>query len=316
MMTLLLVCVSLALAEPPIPASGPDDASVVQSAEPAESTESAESVAQPYPLLYAGQVTPETSRHWDLEVMYHEHRYKEGLALAEQRLAADETDPEAAWHIVRFMYELGEADKTLDKLAWYREMVRVADLGLKHHPDDRHLRFARGVANGRYGTTRGVLASLFLAKTIERDWLMAGDGSFEYSSIGGAEQLPCDAWHAIGIFYRLVPDWWIVKVLAGTRGDLDASLSWHEKANERCPNRVWNLKELGATELCIGAKRGEASMTERGLAHLREAILAPGESGTSAIDRKHSQMLIDDPTLACEYSRDGQQDLDKDKMAQ
>jgi hypothetical protein len=293
-----------------------DEQPVDAPAEPLQTEQDAPEDAGTYPLRFDGQATPESSRHWELEVAYYEGRNADGLALAKKHLAADAKDAEAAWHIVRFMYEMGEADNSLDKLAWYKEMARVADEALEHNPGDRHLHFARGVANGRYGTTRGVIASLFLGRSIETDWLTAADGTLVYSSIGGSEQLPCDAYHALGIFYRLVPEWWIIKVLAGTRGDLDKSLSFHEQANERCPNRVWNLKELGATALCIGTKRKEPAMTERGLVHLQEAIIAPGSSGTSVTDREHAQMLLDDPSLACEYSRDGQQDLDEQQLKQ
>ncbi|MFT4627348.1 MAG: hypothetical protein ACI8PZ_006032, partial [Myxococcota bacterium] len=178
-------------AEPQVEGEAESETEAEATAPEAEGAEEAEEEEESgYPIRFEGQVTPETAGHWDLEVLYNEGQYAEGLELARARFDADNSDAEAAWHIVRFMYELGETEKGIDKLAWYKSMVKVADTGLDHHPEDRHLRFARGVANGRYGTTRGVIASLFLARSIENDWMMAADGSLVYAPIGGSEQLP------------------------------------------------------------------------------------------------------------------------------
>ena len=37
---------------------------------------------------------------------------------------------------------------------------------------------------------------------------------------------------------------------------------------------------------------------------------------TDHVDIKHAAMLMNDPKLACGYSRDGQQDLDEKKLEQ
>jgi hypothetical protein len=298
-------------------ATGADTEPTLGEADEAEGV-TAEEAEPPYPLLWEGQATPETSTQWDLEVLYHDGRSAEGLELAKQRLAADPTDADLTWMIARFMFEIGETfqrdDESIDKVAYYKEMLDIVDEGLEHHPDDAHLRFARGIAVGRYGTTRGVLASLFLAKEVERDWLFTAESGFAYSSIGAEEHLPCDAYQALGIYYRLVPDWWIVKVLAGTRGDLDTSLSYLERANRCAPDRIRNLKELGVTQMCIGTKRKQPDMVEKGKVSVRAYMALPANTKTEKIDLKHGQLLLDDPTLACEYSRDGQQDLDRENL--
>ena len=166
---------------------------------------------------------------------------------------------------------------------------------------------------GRLGTTRGVLSSLFMAKDVERDWLAVVDSGFRYSSIGGEEVLPSDAYHALGIFYRLVPDWWIVQVIAGTRGDLERSIEMHEKSLQDKPV-VANYKELAASQLCLGTKKGDDALISAGLANLDKGIALPVRSELNKIDRAHCKKLRADPGLACGYSRDGQQELDKKKL--
>ena len=68
----------------------------------------------------------------------------------------------------------------------------------------------------------------------------------------------------VGIFYRLVPDWWIVQVLSGTRGDLEKSLAWHEKSVQ-CKPVIQNYKELAATQYCLYTKSGDEAMRVAGM---------------------------------------------------
>ena len=293
-----------------IPARGADDAAVGPPA-PEPATE--------WPVLFPGQCTPDDP-HFDLELLYYEGKNAEGLAKADELLKTA-PDKDLYWLKARFMYEIGErfqrTDASIDKEAHYQAMLDTAEAGLKLDPKEPHLLFARGVAMGRLGTTRGVLSSLFMAKSIETDWLaVAQNPTWKYSSLGGVEMLPCDAYHALGIYYRLVPDWWIVQVLSGTRGDLDKSLAWNEKAARCKPNEVENWKESGATQLCIGQKRNDPAMTAAGIASLKKCQSLPAPRERQKIDVKHCGNLIADPSLACEYSRDGQQDLDENKLKQ
>jgi hypothetical protein len=274
-------------------------------------------LTQEWPVEFPGQCVP-TDPHFDLELLYHEHKFEEGLEKTKAALAKA-PDKDLYWLKTRFMYELGErfqrTDTSIDKEAWYQEMVDTTEAGLKLAPGDPHLRFARGVAMGRLGTTRGVLSSLFMAKTVETDWLsVAEHPTFRYSSLGGYELLPCDAYHALGIYYRLVPDWWIVQVLAGTRGDLDKSLSWHQKSIQCKPNEIQNWKELGVTQLCIAQNLNDDAMKQAGVASLNKCAQLTAHTPRAKVDQQHCRKLVADPSLACEYSRDGQQDLDEKQL--
>jgi len=264
-----------------------------------------------------GPVTPDAP-HYDLEVLYGEGKIDEGLALARERLKANPSDPEIYRHVVRFLFEKGElverTDKSVDKVALYEEMYDLCNKALELDPGNAHLLFNRGIAMGRLSTTKGVLSSLFNIKSVEQDWLAAANAPYRYTSLAQAEDLPCDTYLTLGIFYRIVPDWWIVGALAGTRGDLDQSLAWLEKADACAPNRIRTLKELGVTQLCIGTKREQPQMISRGQATLSRVLALPDQHTHSHIDKDHSKKLIADPELACEYSRDGQQELDREKL--
>lgn len=299
------------------PAAAPVVAPVEGEAGGAAEAPAEPTLAEKYPIEFPGQCSPE-DRHFDIEILYYEGRFDEGLAEVERRLAADPSDKDLYWMKARFIFEIGERfdrkDTSIDKVAYYEGMLATVEKGLALAPGDPHLRFARGIAMGRLGTTRGILSSLFMAKTVEQDWLsVAEHPTFRYASLGGHELLPCDAYHSLGIYYRLVPDWWIVQVLAGTRGDLNKALSWNQKSVKCKPDEVQNWKELGATQLCLGT-RGDAAMLEAGKASLRHALTLKAHNERARIDLDHCRKMIDDPSLACEYSRDGQQDLDESKL--
>ena len=262
------------------------------------------------------QVRPD-SKYWELEVLYAQAKHKQGAELAE-KLYAETHDPHLAVFIGRSWYQYLEGNEQItdkkERMVIYERAIAAIEKGLAQDPHDAHLQFAYGVLMGRAGTTRGVLASLRYADDIENAWLSVLDSDFKYGSINLEEEIPCDTYLALGIFYRLVPDYWIVKALSGTRGDLDKSLEMQEKGVECSGDRVRNLKELGVTQMCIGLSRKQPELVEAGRKSINRYLALEPHSQTEIVDMKHGIQLLKDPSLACGYSRDGQQDLDKEKI--
>lgn len=302
-MQVLFLALSLAVAESP----------------PAPSSEPASAFAELLPgfRAFPGLVGP-SDPHWDLESIYLANDPRTGVAAAKAKQAANPSDPDVYWHIVRFMYDIGELvqrdDSSMDKDAHYSEMVAWADKGLAVAPGHPHLLFARGVAMGRLGTTRGVLSSLWMAKTIEESWITVTQSDFRYATANERELLPCDAHQALSIFYRLVPESWLVGMVAGTRGDIAKSVEHAVLANACAPNVIRNLKELGASSLCYAERRGDPVKEAEGRAALERLLTVRPNSDLDRIDHNHARRLLDDPTLACGYSRDGQQQLDESQL--
>ena len=256
--------------------------------------------------------------HEDLERMYTDGAFDSGILEAKAQLERNPNDVDLYWHVARFLYEIGERHAKdaagIDKEAIYEEMLEVSNRGLHLDPDHPHLLFARGIATGRLGTTRGVIASLFMAEDLETDWLRVAESRWEYSSLGGEEVLPCDAYSALGILYRLVPDWWIVEVIAGMRGDLDASLAYLQRANDCSPDRMEIVKEYAVIRICYGQRHDNAAMVDAGIRDLHRMLTFTPRKPTDHTDLRHAQMLIDAPELACEYSRDGQAESHRSEL--
>lgn len=266
------------------------------------------------PASWPGQVTPDDP-HYDLELLYHQGRYEEGrqAALAKAQLAPDDVD--LLILLLRFNYQIAEAEpkgsKRIDKERWYEDMVEMADHALQLRPDDARGHLARGAARARLGTTRGLVASAMTLPSVEADVRFAADARQPYASIGGEEIQPCDAYLVLGIIYRLVPEWWIVEAMTGTRGDLDESLRWLERANACAPGRIEPMKELGVARLCYGQRRAAPEVAAAGAALLREVTHLSPSRPTEVADVAHARMILDDPQLACAYSRDGQAEVDR-----
>lgn len=261
-----------------------------------------------------GPVT-EASAHYDLETLYSANKHEEGLTLAKAKHAKDPEDVDLYWHISRFLFEIGERfdrnDTSVDKPAMYQEMLDWAEKGLEKDPEHLHLWFAKGVAKGRQSTTKGVLGMLWMLQDIEEAFLKVAESGYAYKAMGTGEHLPCHAYQTLGIFYRLVPDSWFVSMLAGTRGSLDKSLNWMNKANTCSPGRIGIMKELAITLQCIGTSNKDEESLNKADGILRAVLKMPPTTDTEVIDLKHVPLLLDDPKMACGYSRDGQQEQDE-----
>ena len=120
--------------------------------------------------------------------------------------------------------------------------------------------FWEGTALGRIATTQGVLQSLFIADDIEALWLKTTEmKGYEYRSSNDAASFPGDVYFALGQFYRLCPDWTIVQMFIGTKGDIDESIRWHRKGVAFSPSRPEMSKELGVSLLCKANREGDAA---------------------------------------------------------
>ncbi len=318
---LTLWLAQIGLAQDVDPSAEEVETAAVNAAEEGETVDVEEAEPEPEPEpewepRYPGELGPDY-RHADLETLYAAKKFDEGLKAAKAKSAADPSDADLYWHVSRFMFEQGELiDKNsgVDKVAFYQEMVDTVDAGLAVDPKDAHLLFARGIGHGRLGTTKGVLSTLFLASSVEDDWLAAANSGFAYSSSDGSEIMPCDVYHALGIYYRLVPDSWIVQMIAGTRGSLEKSLSYTTKAVACAPKRIHSTKEKGVSQICKGTSEKDPALVEKGKATLATVANLPGSTTKDKLDKKHAAMIIEDTKMACGYSRDGQQDLDQAKL--
>ena len=226
--------------------------------------------------------------------------------------------------IGRNNYEIGERlpqNAKDEKLKLYEEIIDltthcVEEVDPEYPPCWAWL----GSGNARLGTTEGILSSLFGAKDVEEAWLQTIALEREVVALNG-DSSANNARYGLGAFYRLVPDSFMVRMVAGTRGDKEKAVQYFREAVDIQPNRLELQKELGIALLCYGQnkRRGDDAIQE-GKRILRDVVAGKFDSEdirlTDDIDKRHSQEILDDPSRACGYSRDGDQDLDESQIDQ
>jgi len=95
-------------------------------------------------------------------------------------------------------------------------MEKTADEGIKLAPTHGECYFMRGLAKARRGTTKGVLSSLFSARSIEKDWLKASELKSTYKTPTG-EDLVASCYLSLGVYYRLCPSFFLLKLIFGIK---------------------------------------------------------------------------------------------------
>jgi tetratricopeptide (TPR) repeat protein len=240
-------------------------------------------------------------------------RFEESIVNCDSALRYNSTD-----YLVRAMkclnyYELGEPlnpkipAERKKKLEMCAVMARIAQDGIEFWPAKGECYFMRGLANARIATTKGIVSSLFMAKSLENDWLEAVKHHSEYVTPNG-ENLVASCYIALGSYYRLCPTFFLLKIIFGISGDINRSVDCCRRAFDLDPTRVEIVKEYGISLVTRGLKNNDSAEIENGKKYLRLALALPNRLRTDSIDKVHSKMLLDDIKLCPEYSRDQQQD--------
>lgn len=244
-------------------------------------------------------------------------RFDAANAKLDQRLSAAPDDVEAMWRRARNIYSKGEllAEQGVpasERLKMYEEMEGLMKAGLGKHPGHGALLHWYGTAMGRKATAKGVLSSLFMADDIEDAWLSAASAGYTYRSANNTSSLPGDVYFALGQFYRLCPDWAVVKLLTGTKGDIDKSIEWLRKGVQDSPQRLEVQKELGVSLLCKAERDDDAAAANEGRQWLEKAAALPTQKKTDEVDKRQIPVILSKASEACGYSRDGWQDVSRE----
>ncbi len=197
----------------------------------------------------------------------------------------------------------------------YEGMEELALKCMELEPDNGDCYLWKSVGQGRRGTTQGILSSLGEIKSLEKNLLKAEELAPTYRSEDGAANSLGDIYNALGQYYRVLPEWLCVfglKQIFGSCGDLEKSVEYQRKAAAREPQRIEYAKELGVSLICYGQKRDEPDKIEEGKKILKALQDYPEIKSYDKIDKEQSLMVAADPSLACGYSRDAQQEQSKD----
>ena len=250
------------------------------------------------------------------EVLWADSRFDEAGKLLDHALDGAPKSTDLLWRLARVYYEMGEIlppDDRDARLRTFGTAEAYARRCIEADPEEGECHFWLGAAVGRRSTTKGLLNSARAGKEIESSFQRAIKLGLTYRSSTGHSSL-ANAHYALGQFYRLVPDLWIIKLLTGVRGDMDRSVDHMRKAVVIETERLEFTKELGVALICNGERNDRPELIEEGKATLTKVASLPVTEPSDLTDKTHAQMLLADPSLCCRYSRDGQKGLSDDEL--
>jgi len=228
---------------------------------------------------------------------------------------------EIYWRMARDEYDRIEnlpRDKKPGKdelIERYRGVEALGDKCIELAPDDGNCYQWKGIGMGRRGTTQGILNSLTEADDLEEIFLKGESLKPSYRSKTGSANSMGDIYTALGQFYRVVPEWlcyFPFKQMFGVCGDIEKSVSYHRKAVALEPKRIEYSKDLAVSLICLGQKKDKPEAIEEGKKILQDIQSWPEIKNSDPIDKQHAKMLLQDPSMACGYSRDAQQEQSQD----
>jgi len=237
--------------------------------------------------------------------------------------AAQKKRPDAArpyWMQARNLYDLGELlpkEAKEKRLRLYNEMIAKTQYCIDNMaPKNSSCWHFLATGKGRRSTTRGVINSMFEAKNVEAAWRKSVALEPHDRLFNGRSQL-VSMQYGLGVFYRMVPDLWLVELVIGTRGDIEKSVSLFREAAAAEPNRLELQKELAASLLCWDHREDRPEARREAMDLLNRILDGDFDDSdiraTDPIDKTHAADLRAHPERACGYSRDGYQDVESEE---
>jgi tetratricopeptide (TPR) repeat protein len=264
-------------------------------------------------FLASGIITADDSSIIDqANKLTDDEKYEESNKILMDLVKNNSTHPDLYWNISRNFYNIGERmdieKNKAGKLDMYVKAEQWAEKGYKQDPDLADNAFWMAVGMSQQAQTKGIASTLMsdrtLAKRIEQYYVLATKAkNFHY--VEKNANTPSSAHFALGQFYRKVPDFFVIKLLMGTQGDIDKSVEHVQKAVEMFPDSVEFNKELGVSYMC----RNEGDDMEKAKKHLNKVLTLPADSKLDEIDQADSKKLLADPSMACGYGRVQQEDM-------
>jgi tetratricopeptide (TPR) repeat protein len=222
-------------------------------------------------------------------------------------------DSHAYWRAARSYWQVGEylpPDDNAGRIKYFTLTEQWATDGLDVNPECGACCLYRFAGIARLATTRGLFSAMRHAREMARllDRGIALNPTHtdnEWNTTLG--NLYSSASH----FYRLAPEWLLLKWIIGVRGDRARALDYARKAHAISPMRIDYHLTLGAALLCVGTENSEEDPIMEGIAVLSEVPTLPiVRPRADPLFRKHAAMLIADPEKACAYSPDGLVDVE------
>lgn len=244
------------------------------------------------------------------------HQYWDSIQVLEKLAKQFPEAPYLMWRLSRTYWVYAENldlnDKT-NRLKYFQTGLDWANKGIQTNPQCAECYLFKFGNLGRISTTKGLMNSISAAKELSDTIAKAIELEPKHSDTYYNKEL-ANAYYASGVFYRIIPDWVIIKWIAGVRGDKMKSLEHIKRASEISPARIDYMVELGAIYLCLANDKKREEMRPLGIAALEKSLTMKHVMPTDALDQEYARGFLVNSAGACGFSRDGIVDLDKEKL--
>jgi len=226
--------------------------------------------------------------------------------------------PEGLWRSARALWLSGEVlplELTDEKMDRFVRANGLADIAIEQNPDCAECMLWKFIAMGRVSTTGGMMDAVralpemaaLLDRAIElKPTHRDGDDN---STLGNLH-------YSAAIFYRIVPDWLILKWMTGVRGDKARALGHSRTALALHPTRLDYRIEVGTQLLCIGTSKKKKDRLAEGQEILTEAIAMSPATEDERREVYFAHRLLEEPKKSCGYTGDSFVDVEEEKKKQ
>lgn len=183
---------------------------------------------------------------------------------------------------------------------------------LEKSPGHAICHFYLGAAIGSIATVDGIFANLTKGKFVKQNFDAGYEAKYNHVFDGGTSFQGLVR-YALGIYYRLVPDLFVLQFLFGIRGDMQKSIEMHREAIALDGNSFacYNIM-LAVSLLCQGDGDSDHPATVEGNALLVKTSQMVSKSSNDQICIQDAKGVLQDPSKACGYSMAQQQEQIKE----
>jgi len=245
-------------------------------------------------------------------------RYLEAAATYEVVARTPPGRADACWRSARMFWlaaDTLEPERRIEKIAYFERSGAMAARGLELDPDCAECMLWKFTAMGRLATTRGIWTSMrqvpemadLLDRAIELEPRHRDDEN--NSTLGNLH-------YTSAIFYRVMPDWFVIRLLLGVRGDKERALDHSRRALELHPSRLDYQIEVGTQLMCLGSSRGDDALLAEGDATLQRATAREAHTLDDQREIVAARIMIENPAKACGYAGDTWIEIDRHEARQ
>ncbi|MFT3773289.1 MAG: hypothetical protein QM820_48540 [Minicystis sp.] len=276
----------------------------------------------PYPVdLKPMDKYPELSKEWNdnktkyADTVMPEAVLKRQLEIIESMSAKEPNWNDGLWMVADIAFQLGASYTSEKDLPFARSVfVRGQKAGekcLEKQADHPICQLYLGAMIGKIASIDGIFSSLKKAKQVEKMWTDVTKSKYNYR-FGESSSLQGNARYALGMFYRLVPDFFLMKWLFDVKGDIKKSVQYHREAIALDPPNPCSKIMLAASILCSVKGDTKSEEGQEGLRHLRDARQLDAKSMVSKACQNDTTRLEKEPGKACGYETARQQETSED----